>query len=218
MTTWAQVLESVRQAVEQARDELNRLDAAAGDGDLGLTMTAAASGAAALAARGELDGKTPGEALRSLGMEIARCAPSTSGTLFARGLLQAGREAGTWEAGDREAGYRAADQPVALAAALIRAGIEGVERAGKAQPGDRTMLDALVPVLEALQGAAEGGEGPQAAAAAAAEAARTGAESTRLMEAKVGRASWIPERAKGNVDGGAQAVAVIAEAVAAAMS
>jgi dihydroxyacetone kinase len=208
VTAWAQVLDSVRQAVGQARDELNRLDAAAGDGDLGLTMTAAADGAAALAARGDLDGKTTAEALRSLGMELARCAPSTSGTLFARGLLQAGREAGA----------HAADPPVAQAAALVRAGIEGIQRAGKAQPGDRTMLDALVPMAEALQAAADRGEPPEAAAAAAAEAARAGAESTRDLEPKVGRASWIAERAKGNVDGGAHAVAVIAAAVAAAIA
>ncbi len=208
MTTWAQVLECVRQSIEQARDELNRLDAAAGDGDLGLTMTAASSAAAALAARGELDGRTPAEALRALGMELARSAPSTSGTLFARGLLHAGREA--------------ADLPgqpaVVLAAALLQAGIDGIKRAGKAQPGDRTMLDALVPMLEALQTAAARGDPPAAAAAAAADAARAGAEATRLLEAKIGRASWIPDRARGNVDGGAYAVAVIAQAVARAVS
>lgn len=207
MSTWAQVLESVREAVERERDELGRLDAAAGDGDLGVTMTAAAAGAAALAACGELDGKSPGEALRALGLELARCAPSTSGTLFARGLLQASREAGT----------RTGDPPVVLAAALVQAGIDGIERAGKAQAGDRTMLDALVPLSEALQGAAQRGEPPAAAAAGAAQAATAGAEATRLMAAKIGRASWIPERAMGNVDAGARAVAVIAAAVARAI-
>ena len=93
--SWASVLGSIRLAVEQAREELGRLDAAAGDGDLGLTMVAAATAAAELADRGELDGRPAGEALRSLGMAIARSAPSTAGTLLARGLLQAGREAGT---------------------------------------------------------------------------------------------------------------------------
>jgi dihydroxyacetone kinase-like protein len=207
MTTWTQVTSSVRQAIEQARDELNRLDAAAGDGDLGLTMTAAAQGAAALAERGELDGKPLAEALRALGRELARCAPSTSGTLLARGLLQAGREAGD----------HADDPPVGRAAALVRAGIAGIQKAGKAQPGDRTMLDALTPLAEALQSAADRGEPPAAAAAAAAEAARAGAESTKDLEPKVGRASWIPDRARGNVDAGAHAVAIIAEAVAAAV-
>jgi dihydroxyacetone kinase-like protein len=207
VTSWTQVTASVRQAIEQARDELNRLDAAAGDGDLGLTMTAAAQGAAALAERGELDGKPLAEALRALGRELARCAPSTSGTLLARGLLQAGREAGD----------HADDPPVGQAAALVRAGIAGIQKAGKAQPGDRTMLDALMPLAAALQDAADRGEPPAAATAAAAQAARAGAESTKDLEPKVGRASWIPDRARGNVDAGAHAVAIIAAAVATAV-
>jgi dihydroxyacetone kinase len=204
VTSWAQVLESVRQAVENAREELNRLDALAGDGDLGVTMMAASTAAAALSARGELDGKAPAAALRMLGMELASSAPSSSGTLFARGLLQAGREAEN----------RPNDPPVAQAATLVRAGIEGIERAGKAQQGDRTMLDALIPLLDALQRAADRGELPPAAAMAAAEAANAGAEATRHLEPKIGRAKWIPERAKGNVDGGARAVALIAGAIA----
>jgi dihydroxyacetone kinase len=207
VTTWLLVLGSVRQAIEEARDELNRLDAAAGDGDLGLTMTAAAAAAAAVADRGDLAQRTLGEALRALGMELARAAPSTSGTLFARGLLQAGRQAPA----------HAGDSPVAMAAALVQAAIEGIQKAGKAQPGDRTMLDALAPMARALQEAADRGEPPKAAATAAAEAARAGAEATKDLEPKVGRASWIADRAKGNVDGGAQAVAIIATAIAAAL-
>jgi dihydroxyacetone kinase-like protein len=184
---WTPVLARVQDAILAARDELNQLDAAAGDGDLGVTMTAAAQGATALAERGDLDGKTAAEALRALGMEIARCAPSTSGTLIARGLLQAGREA---------PGH-AGEPPVAQAAALIQAAIAGIQKAGKAEPGDRTMLDALVPVATALR-----------------QAADAGATATTDMEPKVGRASWIADRARGHVDGGARVVAIIATAVA----
>jgi dihydroxyacetone kinase len=202
--SWCSVLESVRLAVEEARDELGRLDAAAGDGDLGLTMTAAATAAAALANRGELDGKPSDEALRSLGMAIARSAPSTAGTLLSRGLLQASREAGN--------GF--GDQPVDVAAALVRAGICGIQKAGKARPGDRTLLDALIPLADALDSSARRRDGLAAATASAAAAAKAGAESTAQMEATIGRASWIPERARGNVDGGAYAVAVIAAAIA----
>jgi dihydroxyacetone kinase len=213
MTSWARVLQAVQQAVDQSRDELARLDAAAGDGDLGTTMSAAAAAAAAIAARGELDGRPPGEALRCLGTEIARAAPSTSGTLLARGLLQAARAAAAQPPADA-----APDEPVTLAAALVQAGIEGIERAGKAQPGDRTMLDALGPAAAAIRAAADRGQPPAAAAAAAAAAASAGADSTRLMRPKIGRASWIPERAGGHVDAGARAVAVIAAAVAQALS
>jgi dihydroxyacetone kinase len=201
---WTPVLARVQDAILVARDELNQLDAAAGDGDLGVTMTAAAQGATALAQRGDLDGKAPAEALRALGMEIARCAPSTSGTLIARGLLQAGREA---------SGH-AGDPPAAQAAALVRAAIAGIQKAGKAEPGDRTMLDALVPAAEALQHAADDGADLAAALAAAATAADAGARATTDMEPKVGRASWIADRARGHVDGGARVVAIIATAVA----
>ena len=76
------------------------------------------------------------------------------------------------------------------------------------------MLDALVPLADALDNSALRGDAPAAATASAAVAARAGADSTAQMEAKIGRASWIPERAQGNVDGGAYAVAVIAAAIA----
>ena len=213
MTNWTEVLQAVRGAIAAAKDELSRLDAAAGDGDLGLTMTAAADGAAALAERGGLDGKTRAEALRALGMELARVAPSTSGTLFARGLLQASRVSAATAAD--AAGDDAPASPVAEAAVLLHAAIEGIQKAGKAEPGDRTMLDALVPAAQALQEAAARGDSPKAAAESAAQAAREGAEATKDLEPKIGRASWIAERARGNVDAGARAIAVIATAIAA---
>jgi dihydroxyacetone kinase len=140
-------------------------------------------------------------------MELASSAPSTSGTLFARGLLQAGREAGNFSS----------EPPVAQAAILVRAGISGIQRAGKAQQGDRTLLDALYPLLDALQRAADQGQPQATAAAAAAEAAHAGADATRRLEPKIGRARWIPERAQGNVDAGAYAVALIAAAIASAI-
>jgi len=213
VTSWAQVLDSVRRAVGEAREDLDRLDAVAGDGDLGQNMIAATSAAAALAATGSLDAKAPAAVLRSLGMALVRRVPSVSATLLARGLLQAAREAQ-----DTQHCNGAAARPVVVAAALVSAGIEAIERAGHAGPGDRTMLDALLPLQAALHSAAEHGEPPAVAAAAAAKAASSGAESTRPMDAKVGRAGWVPDRAKGHVDAGAQAVAVIAAAVAEAIS
>jgi len=219
VTSWTEVLQGVRAAIGEARDELGRLDAAAGDGDLGLTMTAAADGAAALAERGGLDGKTTAEALRALGMELAKVAPSTSGTLFARGLLQASRAAAAMAAdlGDAAGGAEQLSR-VAQSAALVRAAIEGIQKAGKAQPGDRTMLDALVPAAQALERAAVRGDSPKDAAQAAADAANEGAEATKALEPKVGRASWIAERARGNIDAGAYAVSVIAAAIATAIA
>ena len=86
--------------------------------------------------------------------------------------------------------------------------VEQQER-GKAAPGDRTMLDALAPAVAALQAGGEAGAPLAPSLAGAARAAAEGAEATRTMRAKVGRAGWLAERAAGNVDAGAALVALI---------
>ena len=88
----------------------------------------------------------------------------------------------------------------------FRAGVAAVATLGGAKPGDRTMLDALVPAADAFAAAAGGGL--QAAARAAAEAAERGAEATATMVPRLGRASYLGARAVGAPDAGAAAVAV----------
>ena len=181
-----------------ARDELNRLDGAAGDGDLGITI---AAGAAALRTiLPELEGSELSPALRRCGMELARHAPSTAGTLIATALIAASRVVPEGVGGG------------ALLAAVLEAGRQSIEQRGRAKPGDKTMLDALVPAIEALRELS--GASVAEALSAAADGAAAGAEATRELEPRVGRGAWLADRSRGNVDAGAHLVAFALRAAA----
>jgi dihydroxyacetone kinase len=199
MTTLTRVFGMIADDIIAAQAELNSLDAVAGDGDLGLTMTTAAEAVKALLP--ELEGMELGAALKRCGVELARKAPSTSGTLFATALLRAGTAAGQ-DSTSREA-------PVAALAHLLAAAVEGIQQRGKAKPGDKTLLDALVPASDALAAASAAGINLQAALQQAADAARAGAEGTRGLRPRVGRASWLADRSEGHEDGGAHLVALV---------
>jgi dihydroxyacetone kinase-like protein len=97
---------------------------------------------------------------------------------------------------------------------LVDAGLTGIQQRGKAQVGDKTMLDALDPAAAALREAAARQTPLAAALASAAAAARSGAEATRGMRARVGRAGWLADRSEGNVDAGAFLVALIFDSAA----
>ena len=124
-------------------DELNRLDAATGDGDLGVTM---GKGAAALQAHlaAQPAASDLGSLLIALGMAFNRAAPSTMGTLLATALMRAGKEA---------RGLAALDG--AALARMLRAADAGVQERGKASLGDKTVVDALHPAAEAFAQAIE---------------------------------------------------------------
>lgn len=208
MTALTRVLDGVAGEVIAAAGELNRLDGVAGDGDLGVTMTAAAQALQALLP--ELVGQDLPATLRRCGAELARKVPSTSGTLVATGFLRAARAAadaqGRAQAGAQSQGAPAseADQ-VALVAQLLAAAQQGIQERGKAAPGDKTMLDALAPAVAALQAVAGNG-------------AAAGAVATKTMRAKVGRAGWLADRSAGHVDAGAHLVALAFAAAARALT
>jgi dihydroxyacetone kinase-like protein len=95
---------------------------------------------------------------------------------------------------------------------LLSAAIEGVQRRGKAKPGDKTMLDALVPARDSAQKAADKGLPIGELFDQAAAAASGGVEATRAMKSVQGRARWLQERSIGQIDPGAEAVAVLLRA------
>jgi phosphoenolpyruvate---glycerone phosphotransferase subunit DhaL len=196
--TFAGLVLAVSEDVRAAHDELNRLDAVAGDGDLGVTMTAAAD--AVLALVDELGEMPPELALRRLGMEIASRAPSTAGTLMASALLAASRV------------DQRPEPPLGSVARRVAAAQEAIEARGHAKVGDKTMLDALGPVAISLEQSARDGLSLEDALARAATAAREGADGTRRLRATVGRAGWLADRSQGSDDAGARLVAIIAEA------
>ena len=195
------LLESVATQLLDAKDELNRLDGVAGDGDLGLTVTTGARALLELAPT--LLDLPEADAIGRCGREIARRAPSTGGTLIAFAFMAAGK-----------AGVDPSASGVARAAAYLDAAARSLAQRGQVDVGDRTMLDALRPAVDSVQSAAEAGHGAGEAARAAAVSADDGARATAGMSAKVGRAGWLSERAAGNEDAGARLIALAFEAAA----
>ena len=200
----AALLGAIATALRDARDELNRLDGLAGDGDLGLTAGRAADALDEIAPT--LPAADPAAAARAIGMALAKRAPSTGGTLVAFACLAAGKV----ELAEDASG-------VLSAARLLGAGRDELIRRGKVTEGDRTMIDALAPAVAALEAAATTGATPRDAAAAAARAADEGARATAGMEATTGRAGWLADRARGHEDAGARLVAIVFEAAATAV-
>jgi dihydroxyacetone kinase len=189
------LVRTVASELPEHRDELNRLDGVAGDGDLGLTVATACRALLDLAPA--IEALPEAEAIRKAGLELARRAPSTGGTLIAFALMAAAK-----------ANVRRGAPPVERAAAYLEAAVQSLAERGKVAPGDRTMLDALGPATDAVRRAAEGGAAGPAAARDAANAAEAGASATASMAAKVGRAGWLAERAAGHEDAGARLVAL----------
>jgi phosphoenolpyruvate---glycerone phosphotransferase subunit DhaL len=203
MSTGALVnsLSAAADAVEGSAAELNRLDGYAGDGDLGITMSQAAQALREVLAASEE--RSVAQLLQNCGAAIARSAPSTSGTLIATGFLRAAKAL--------------ADPPANAVEALSRAfasALEGIEARGKANVGDRTLVDGLDAVTNSLQLSLFSGLSTREALEQTARVAQAVAEATAEMEPKAGRASWVPERAKGHPDAGCAMLAIALEAVA----
>jgi dihydroxyacetone kinase len=180
---------AVAGALEAAEPRLTELDSRAGDGDLGVSMVRAAEALRALPEGAFAD---PPTLLAAMADALRRAIGGSSGPFYATALMRAAREL-------------PASPGVAEWAVAFREGVAAVAALGGAKPGDRTMLDALVPAADAF--AAAGG-GLQEAARAAAEAAERGAEATASMVPRLGRASYLGARAVGAPDAGAAAVAV----------
>jgi dihydroxyacetone kinase-like protein len=119
----------------------------------------------------------------------------------------------------RMAGALGAEPADAAAfARAFRAGLEGVVARGKAEPGDKTMLDALVPACDALDAALASGKALGAALEAAAEAAHQGRDATIPLVARKGRASYLGERSAGHQDPGATSTALLLDAAVSALA
>lgn len=189
----AELVAALRQAATHAlslRDPLNRLDAAMGDGDTGITVAKAAGGLLDY-----LDTTAPGEDLgrflAAAGMAINRVASSTLGTLLATALLRAGKAA---------QGCSTLD--TAHLAQMLTAADLGIQERGKAQPGDKTLVDALHPAAEAFAQALAQGEPRARAAARMVEAARQGRDRAIALRSQTGRAAWVGERTQNQPDPG----------------
>jgi dihydroxyacetone kinase-like protein len=172
--------------IKEHRAELVRLDTAIGDGDHGTNMDRGMS--AALERLEAAEPEDAGAVLKTVSMALISKVGGAAGPLYGTLFLRMAGPMG----GRREVdlgGY----------AAAWRAGLEGVEARGKAEPGDKTMVDALLPAVEALEAASDLDSGLREAA----EAAQRGMEATTPLVARKGRASYLGERSAGHQDPGA---------------
>jgi dihydroxyacetone kinase-like protein len=188
----AEILKAMAGDLIAAKDGLNELDSAAGDGDLGISMS---RGFDAVRKGLAEPGDDIGKLLIAAGMQFNEAAGSTIGALLSTALMRAGRE------------VRGVDQiGLAEVMRMSAAAEQGIRDRGKAEPGNKTMLDALVPANAALvQAQAEGLDLPEALSRSL-EAAEQGMLATKEMVPTFGRARWLPERARGHQDPGATAV------------
>ena len=204
VTAW---LRCAAAAVHERREWLTDLDAAIGDGDHGINLD---RGFRALAA--ELDALDPGvgaaDRLSGAGRRLLGLVGGASGALYGRGLMAAGDRLRT-ALDDRAT----ASDDRALVTAALEGTIDGVTGIGRAAPGDKTMLDALVPALEALR-AAPADASLSDAVALAADAAEAGALATMPLVARKGRASYLGERSAGHEDPGAASSALLLRCLA----
>ena len=191
----------VAESVKDQRDYLTQLDAAIGDGDHGVNMDRGFDAVGkALAAQG--DSLTPGKLLTVAGKTLVSTVGGASGPLWGTAFRRAGRALGDREELDGQ------DLVGALQAAL-----DGVVELGAAQPGDKTMVDALGPAIDALSASLDAGEPLDRALAAASQAAEEGAKATVPLQARKGRASYLGERSIGHQDPGATSAALIIAAL-----
>jgi phosphoenolpyruvate---glycerone phosphotransferase subunit DhaL len=186
------LIAAVSAAIADVRDELNRLDSVLGDGDHGTSLSTAFADAAQKAAA--LDQPTLFSVLNTTAQSLMNRMGGASGALFGTLFLRA-----AITAKDK---MRLSQEDMNI---LWRAALDGVTARGKAQPGDKTMIDALKPAVDAFAVGTTLDDAFERAAVAATE----GAQATAAMVARHGRAKFVGERSLGHVDAGARSVAVM---------
>lgn len=182
--------------IRAAEKELSALDSATGDGDHGMTICRVMDAAEA-AAKGDTSGKIA-ELLNKVGWDVMSVDGGSTSPLL-----------GSFFIGLSEGAGSAAELDTTAVAAMFEAGVAGLRQQTKAQPGDKTMIDALVPAVEALRAAAGSGADVSVALRQAADAAARGVQATKAMTAKFGRARNLGDRTLGHADPGATSISYI---------
>jgi dihydroxyacetone kinase-like protein len=201
--TWA--VDWVRrsaQVISDHRVELLTLDREIGDGDHGENMDRGFQ--AVLPKLDDLPaGSTPGDVLKLVATTLISTVGGAAGPLYGTAYLRAAAAAGDAVSLDGTA-----------VAAMLTAGRDGVVARGKAEPGDKTMVDAWTPAVDAADAAAADGGDAAGVLDAAAAAAEAGAVATEPLVARKGRASYLGERSAGHRDPGAESSALLLRAAA----
>ena len=187
--------------IQENKDFLTELDMPIGDSDHGINM---ARGFQAVAAKlPTLEGKDAGTILKTVGMTLVSTVGGASGPLYGTAFMKAGAKM----AGKTELGL---DDLLVM----LHEAVEGIKMRGKSTTGEQTMLDAMVPALEAMKAAS--GSAAEVLAAGL-KAAQDGVEATKGMIATKGRASYLGERSLGHQDPGATSFTLLLSVIAAAV-
>ncbi|WP_144153102.1 dihydroxyacetone kinase subunit DhaL [Paraburkholderia sp. BCC1885] len=204
-STLRQVIEAVCARLIEAEAVLTGMDQHVGDGDLGISLARGARGILS-----EIDAypaeTSPGAVLHALSATVRRVVGGTSGPLYAAMLLRAGSMLD-----------QASDATAKQWAEAFGAGVAALMELGGAHAGDRTMVDALLPAVDALQAELAKSANVDLALQAAVDAAVAGAEQTASMNPRLGRSSYVGKRALGFADPGAHAVGIWLAAIQAAL-
>lgn len=190
------------QAVYNANKEyLTELDSAIGDADHGINMNRGFTTALSELQKTEPD--TPNNLLKTVAMSLIRTVGGASGPLYGTFFMRASA-----------AVSNKTDLDNHDLIAMFEAGVEGIKQRGKAELEDKTMIDAWMPALNAMQAAAERGASIAEMMAQATAAAQQGMESTTPLQARKGRASYLGERSIGHQDPGATSTHMMLKAAA----
>src|SRR4051794_3043352 len=183
---------ALQQVFAENRQQLTELDSAIGDGDFGISLDRGFTAATA-----ELTANPPVD-IRAVFQNVATVLIKTmggsSGPLLGTFFLRAGAACA-----DKS------ELAPADVVALFQAGVDGLQQRGKAALGDKTMLDALLPAVDAMRGALDAGSGLTEILERGAAAAEAGMRGTITMQARKGRGSYLGERSVGHQDPGATA-------------
>jgi phosphoenolpyruvate---glycerone phosphotransferase subunit DhaL len=189
-------LERSAEVLREQRTYLTELDSAIGDADHGINMDRGFT--AVMNKLPAVNGADVGTILKTVGTTLVSTVGGASGPLYGTAFLRAGMSL----AGKQEL------QPADVLAGL-EAALEGIQARGRAQAGEKTMVDALLPAVEALRAALGAGRPLTDGLRAAADAAEAGAQATIPLLATKGRASYLGERSIGHQDPGATSVALL---------
>jgi dihydroxyacetone kinase-like protein len=200
-----QALESMCDTIEDEKEYLSELDGAIGDGDHGVNMAKCFREVKKKLA--ESSAEEIGTLFKEVGMVVLNSVGGAMGALYGTFFLKLAQES----AGKAE---------VSLSdlVAMFQSGEQGILELGKANPGDKTLIDTLSPAVRAIEAAAKEGKTLAAALTDLEQAAKQGMESTKDMLAKIGRASRLGTRTIGHQDAGATSCYFILRSLASAIS
>jgi phosphoenolpyruvate---glycerone phosphotransferase subunit DhaL len=190
-----QMLLHAAQCLRSQAEELSRLDSVAGDGDHGTTMLRVAEQFEA--AVNDPLSQNPAALLRTCGWKVLNVDGGASSALFGTFFKGMGDGAGE------------GDPDCAALAEILASGLNSILKQTRARTGDKTMIDALEPAVEAVGKTAAAGDEIPAALESAAAAALEGADRTKALVARYGRAKFLGEKTLGHADAGATSVALI---------